>query len=221
MPPKFQFMFLVSFLLACQGYNLFRGCLRSRWHDPTTTWYTNQLVLYATTPTRIEGIDYVIDDEINEEDEEEEMDLADTDLLHMAQTEKDLLAIARQKMKNVELLSPMSSLSSEMTDGKVVGTKIYAETLVNEGVCRINQSLSPELCTKLAQVIMEELRNSIKLVEQEQMDVFDRFSNLLSDNNRWDLKLPLEEDNDTGKLIKEALGQLLSKTGVVGTPVKS
>ena len=224
-----QLLFLSSLLLFCQGYSFFRGCLRSQWHGPPTFLLKNH-VLYAT-PTRIEGIDYVIDEDTNEEDEEEEMDLADTDLLDMANTEKQMLATARQKMRNVELMSPLSLSSIDMDRG--TSTKTYAETLINEGVCRINQCLPPELCTKLAQLIMDELQHSIQQVEQEQVDVFDRFSSLLSSNNRWDLKLPLEDkENDSdsqatgsrsqaGSMIKDALCQLLSKSGAVGPTIKS
>ena len=200
---------------------MFRGCLRSQWRhggSPTAIILSNHHVLYAT-PTRIEGIDYVIDDEINEEDEEDEMDLEDTDLIDLAQTEKQMLATARQKMKNVELKSPLSSSSLSDTDRKT-GTNIYAETLVNDGVCRIDQCLSPELCTQLAQHIIQELQASIQQVEQEEVDVFDRFSSLLSSNNRWDLKLPLE-GSPTGSMIKEAMEQLFSKSGVVGPTIKS
>ena len=68
----------------------------------------------------------------------------------------------------------------------------YVNTLRDTGVVRVNNVIQPESIFQLIGFIQAELADSIHAVTVDGVQPLDRFSNMLSSNNRWDLKLPLD-----------------------------
>lgn len=68
----------------------------------------------------------------------------------------------------------------------------YVSRLRDTGVVRVNSVIQSDVVNQLVSFIQEELADSIHAVTANEVQPLDRFSNMLSSNNRWDLKLPLD-----------------------------
>mmetsp|Transcript_17163 Transcript_17163/g.16489 ORF Transcript_17163/g.16489 Transcript_17163/m.16489 type:complete len:339 (+) Transcript_17163:54-1070(+) len=113
--------------------------------------------------------------------------------------EKELAAIAASeemlfnKAENSDLKSPIDEQ--------------YSETIAKEGVVRINNVIPKESAKQLSNFIMNELEVSKLDVKNGKIETIERFSNMLSSNNRWDLKLPMNS------LVTDTLKALFSSDG--------
>lgn len=83
----------------------------------------------------------------------------------------------------------------------------YVNTIRDTGVVRVNNVIQPESISQLLGFIQAELANSIYAVTVDGVQPLDRFSNMLSSNNRWDLKLPLDNPIIMNALCEIFCGQ--------------
>ena len=140
----------------------------------------------------IKNLDY----EIEDEDDSEEYDMTDADLVQVAQEEFEAMS---------------RSPSAVLQPAKSLQAIDLVASMEDDGVIRINEVLSPEIVEEVGGVVNAELKKSIADVEDGKVDVYDRFSQLLSSENRWDLKIPVDDP-----IIKKALKAMLSKDKPLG-----
>jgi hypothetical protein len=113
--------------------------------------------------------------------------------------EKELAAIAASEEKLFN--------KAEKSDLKSPIDEQYLESITKDGVVRINNVISKELAKQLSDFIINELESSKLAVKDGKIETIERFSNMLSSNNRWDLKLPMDP------LVTNALIALLKSDG--------
>ena len=121
--------------------------------------------------------------------------------------------------------APSSALVSpvlESSDGREeYRAKVLSEMKKN-GLVRINNVLSKEAASSLLSLVMNELDEAKEAVAQGE-NVLDRFSNLLSSCNRWDLKLRWSQQLSdalchivrSGTPLGDLLASLASSNGTV------
>jgi hypothetical protein len=109
----------------------------------------------------------------------------EAELAAIAASEEKLLYTAKRS----ELVAPENCNEDELAD-----------VIRLDGVVRVNNVIEEGKSCKLAEFIGIELTESIQAVKDGRVKPLHRFSNMLSSNNRWDLKLPLDEP-----IIMEAL----------------
>jgi Phytanoyl-CoA dioxygenase (PhyH) len=168
---KLFFVAIISLQCTCESFQQqFTQSLRIR--NSHRTIYgrpSSQSFLYATRDQ------YMIEDEDEGVNDEE-------DLRKIASHEEEVLAIARGKHEKETINLQAPTKCSKVN---------CQEALLTDGVVRIDKVTSEGLANSLARFITDELERSIKEVESGKVDVFERFSALLSNSNRWDLKLPI------------------------------
>jgi hypothetical protein len=120
------------------------------------------------------------------------------DLLQQASIEEQIMTIAPQT-----LLSTIKDVSV---------TKLVNEMQKN-GVFRVDSILSTEVVNELLTYILHEL--SLARDSTQQTNEYDKFSSVLSPNNRWDLKLPFSPP------VEHALRLLLRKGTLLGDTLSS
>jgi hypothetical protein len=135
------------------------------------------------------GID--IENEVEEEIEEEDLD--------------DRIKLEEKLLANCEIVDLSSIIEND--DG--------IEKIRDDGVIRINNVLSSNTCKQLLDVITNELKESIHAIESGEVDVFERFSSLLSNQNRFDLKLPMNN------VIFNAIKELVNPNKDLGRTIKA
>lgn len=120
--------------------------------------------------------------------------------------DKELAAIATLEEK-LFIMAEKSDLEAPI-DGQ------YLDSIIKDGVVRIDNVITQDLAIQLADFIRKELDKSILDVKNGKIETTERFSNMLSAGNRWDLKLPLNSlITDTMKAICRsdcAFGKLLN-----------
>jgi len=72
----------------------------------------------------------------------------------------------------------------------------YSQTLSVRGVSRVNSAISKDTALEMQHYIDHYLMESIKAVESFLEPRAWRFANVLEKENRWDLLLPFDDDND-------------------------
>jgi ectoine hydroxylase-related dioxygenase (phytanoyl-CoA dioxygenase family) len=92
--------------------------------------------------------------------------------------------------------------------------KMHAQELRNEGVVRIDNILSPAMADSIRERICEMKETNIKLVEDGTVPSIDLFANVLLKNNRWDMTIPIGEEEEW---VAEALHSILMASPVGGT----
>lgn len=92
----------------------------------------------------------------------------------------------------------------------------YVNTIRDTGVVRVNSVIQPESISQLIGFIQAELADSIHAVTVDGVQPLDRFSNMLSSSNRWDLKLPLDNP-----IIMNALCEIFSRQTAVSKVLTS
>jgi hypothetical protein len=133
---------------------------------------------------------------------------------------EDLDERARIEAKLINDSNEIHSLTCDNNDNSI---KLY-----DDGVIRIDNVLSSNTTKELLSFITKELEIAIKDVETGiiiliatntilniniigKVDVFERFSNLLSNRNRYDFKLPIDND-----IIQNAIKEMVSKDSNLG-----
>lgn len=90
-----------------------------------------------------------------------------------------------------------------------------------KGVARINNALSPALVNELLTFIKLELKESLEGISTDKLIRSDVFTNIKSNTNRWDLKLPINSLIHkimklllkSGSLLGDALSELVGEEG--------
>lgn len=120
----------------------------------------------------------------NVEDSSQQIDARKT-----AQSEEvELAAIAAIEEKLLSTATRSELLVPERCDGEEL-----ADVIRLDGVVRVNEVIQKNRFSELTECIGKELKESIEAVKDGRIEPLHRFSNMLSSNNRWDLKLPLDE----------------------------
>lgn len=86
----------------------------------------------------------------------------------------------------------------------------YVDRIRDKGVVRVNSVIQSDVVNQLVSFIQRELADSIHAVTANEVQPLERFSNMLSSNNRWDLKLPLDNP-----IILNALRKIFSRQASV------
>jgi Phytanoyl-CoA dioxygenase (PhyH) len=86
----------------------------------------------------------------------------------------------------------------------------YVSRLRDTGVVRVNSVIQSDVVNQLVRFIQKELADSIHVVTANEVQPLERFSNMLSSNNRWDLKLPLDNP-----IILNALRKIFNRQASV------
>jgi ectoine hydroxylase-related dioxygenase (phytanoyl-CoA dioxygenase family) len=94
----------------------------------------------------------------------------------------------------------------------------HGALIVDEGVVRINQVMSPETASEMREYINKQLLESEKEVADGTAPSRQRFANVLVKKGRWDLLLPLEEPSG---IVQKSLAELLQPEGPVCKVLKS
>lgn len=102
--------------------------------------------------------------------------------------EVELAAIAATEEKLLSTATRSELLVTESCD-----VQELADVIRLDGVVRVNEVIQENQFSKLTECIGKELKESIQAVKDGRIEPLHRFSNMLSSNNRWDLKLPLDE----------------------------
>ena len=79
------------------------------------------------------------------------------------------------------------------------------------GVVRLDDLIPEEVVLKLVDFIRSELKESIIDVKNGKVQPLQRFSNMLSSANRWDLKIPLENP-----IVMETMKTMFRRDGPLG-----
>lgn len=121
---------------------------------------------------------YNVEDSSQQIDTQKIVQSEEEELAVIAVTEEKLLHSATRS----ELVAPESCDIHELAD-----------VIRLDGVVRVNKVIQEGKFSELTECISKELQNSIQAVKDGKVKPLHRFSNMLSSNNRWDLKLPLDE----------------------------
>jgi hypothetical protein len=185
-----------SYFVIAVAYVCFRSEAFHRSFSTETIRFPNRLriprLVFISLSRTIKNDNY----EIEDEDDSEEYDMTDADLVQVAQEEFEAMSRAPSTVLQPAKSPQAIDLVALMED---------------DGVLRINEVLSPEIVKEVGEVVKQELKKSIADVEGGKVDVYDRFSQLLSSENRWDLKMPVDDP-----VIKKALKAMLSKEKPLG-----
>lgn len=125
----------------------------------------------------------------------------------------DIAQLSRADREAIYLLPDQSNLAQD--------TSIpFATTLASRGAVRVNDGLSPDIACRLRQFIDDTLESSLEEVDSFKVPRAFGFANVLEKGNRWDLLLPLFEEeasspSSSSGVMLEAMNELLGENGKI------
>ena len=116
-----------------------------------------------------------------------------------------------------------TAVKSSSTSSNKLQAQLYASTLESQGVVRIDNVLSPKTADQLRDHVFRLRKEADQRVKEGSMQSSDCFADVLLQNHRCDLKLPLvdlfgdEESGPSNTLVAQALLQILVTSPVGST----
>lgn len=89
----------------------------------------------------------------------------------------------------------------------------FGAVLMKDGVARINNILSEKTANNMLKYVKQKLEQTRKKVVAGEISALDRFGNVHNNEQRWDLLLPLEEDD----MVLECLHEIFYNSPVLST----